>query len=632
METTPGRLRQEIWKSYLRSLNQGLDRWGEFDAASNPDGIICLGADSGWSYAHDMAFFHTYLDALATGLAADGSPFDEIARVLSETLGYYSPKTLDVALLRSAIEVSHGYSNLCGLSRFQPLVNTTVCRSLLSAAALVGDLVNRSPVAFVGSAVDYRQMLPILNAIGSPIERVAVLAPGVLREGRFSACVLPGYAGGEATGLTSLATHARAAGAKLPLLVEIGSALTDRASVLTLPSVRHFAIRIVPLPSVHASFASLAFVIGSATVVKRLRELQGAFNAFPSAYEQRLTTHLMLDNTALSRVSPTCKPARRSVSARLGEVFTTEVLERASLMPSAVSTFAVSHSAQFLLSELVDVLPGRYVLMPTVCVPFMAHAIEAKGAAIRYFDPWRSPAVSVPEDTRTDPPKFLWLNIPVNPTGALYNTTQYQAITDWCTAHGVLLVEDHDIHFLYSHPLEAERSTKGLRRVRVYTFSKEFGLPLEFGLAVGDKDVLAGLERQLQLRGANCPGLKLEALTSALKVLGVGIEDGSIARCISRIRTALLWAVDQFEMAGFEVVAPEAGAKFLVRGASGCVLPKAWLDFSSAQLSLELLNRSHISLTPADCYGSGLNRWLRVVIDKPVEHVEAMFARLRALV
>jgi aspartate/methionine/tyrosine aminotransferase len=620
-----------MWKDYLQSLNRALDRWGEFDLASNPDGIICLGADSGWSYAHDMTFFHKYRRSLASVLDPTGPASDDTVQVLSETLGYYAPKTLDVGLLTSAIQISHRFCRLCSRSRFQPLVSTTICRSTTAAAALLGDMIGRRPVAFVGSEAEHREMLPILNAIGSPVERINALDAGGIGTGCFAAYILPGYPAANADALTRIARKARADGAQLPVFVEFGTALTDLASILTLPAVRHFAIRIVPLPTVHSDLASLALVIGSAKTVKRMRNLQGAFNAFPSLYEQRLAKRIMLDEEALTRTVIAAKPARQEASARLAQVFTTEVLERAGAAPGRVQALAASHSAQFLLSELVDLLPGQYVLMPSVCVPFMAHAVEAKGAEIRYYDPWSPPYLGLPEGHDGDRPKFLWLNVPVNPTGAVYTRDQYQAIADWCVAHEVIMVEDHDIHFLYSRPLREDHAAGRLRRVRVYTFSKEFGLPLEFGLAVGDDRVIADLERQLQVRGATCPGLRIEALTSALGVLDASSGGDSIATCTGRIRRTVSWAVDQFRASGFETLEPEAGAKFLVRGAPGCLLPDSWLDLPGHQLSLRLLNRARISFPPADCYGPGLSRWFRVVIDKPFEHVEAMFARLRHL-
>ena len=631
MDTSLGRARQEMWKGYLQSLNRALDRWGEFDLKSNPDGVICLGADSGWSYAHDMTFFHTYLRSLVSILASMEIASDDTALVLSETLGYYAPKTLDVGLLARAIQLSHRFCRLCRRSRFQPLVNTTICRSTTAAAALLGDMIGRGPVVFAGSEAEHLGMLPILNAIGSPLERIDTLDIAAITPGRIAAYVLPGYPATKADALADVTRKAREDGVQLPLLVEFGTSLTDPTSILTLPSVRHFAIRIVPLPTVHSDFASLALVIGSAKVVKRLRELQGAFNAFPSLYEQRLASHIMLNEDALPRTMIAARPAKQSVSAKLAQVFTTEVLERAGATPGQVQALVASHSAQFLLSELVDLLPGQYVLMPSVCVPFMAHAVEAKGAEIRYYDPWSPSDLGLPKDYDGDRPKFLWLNVPVNPTGAVYPREQYQAIVDWCVAHEVILVEDHDIHFLYSCPLQEDHATERLRRVRVYTFSKEFGLPLEFGLVVGDDRVVADLERQLQIRGAMCPGPRIKALTSALSVLDSSSGGDSVTTCTLRIRRTVSWAVDQFKNAGFEILAPEAGAKFLVRGTPGCLLPDSWLNLPGDQLSLRLLNHARISFPPADCYGPGLSRWFRVVIDKPLEHVEAMFARLRHL-
>ena len=631
MDTSLGRVRQEMWKDYLKSLNRTLDCWGEFDPTSNPDGVICLGADSGWSYAHDMTFFSTYLRSLASILAPKEAAFNDTAQVLSETLGYYAPKTLDVGLLASAIQVSHRFSRLCSRSRFQPLVNTTICRSTMAAAALLGDMIGRRPMAFAGSEANYQGMLPILNAIGSPVERIDALDTAVIDKGRIAAYVLSGYPAANAEALTYIAMKARNNGVQLPLLVEFGTSLTDPASILTLPSVRHFAIRIVPLPTVHSDLASLALVIGSAKAVRRLRELQGAFNAFPSLYEQRLARRIMLDEKALTRTMIAARPAQQSASVKLAQVFTTEVLERAGATPGQVHALVASHSAQFLLSELVDLLPGQYVLMPNVCVPFMAHAVEVKGAKIRYYDPWSPLELGLSKGHNGDRPKFLWLNVPVNPTGAVYTRDQYQAIANWCVAHDVILVEDHDIHFLYSRPLREDHAAERLRRVRVYTFSKEFGLPLEFGLVVGDDRIVADLERQLQVRGAICPGPRIKSLTSALKVLDSSSGGDSITTCIGRIRGTVSWAVNQFMTAGFETLAPEAGAKFLIRGIPGCLLPDSWLDLPGDQLSLRLLDRARISFPPADCYGPGLSRWLRVVIDKPLEHVEAMFARLHHL-
>ena len=243
----------------------------------------------------------------------------------------------------------------------------------------------------------------------------------------------------------------------------------------------------------------IQFDLGSSTgPVRTLRDLLALSPADP--------IDALLD-TAISYTSATGTPALRAAIAALEGVD-----------PDTVQIVTGGSEALLILFFLAAE-PGANVVLPNPGYPVYAPLAESLGIAVRYYtlraeNQFRIDAdeirALVDRDTR-----FLVVNSPHNPTGAVVSDREMEALHDFCAGRRIQFVSDQVYHPIYHGP-ETRTAARLPHATVISDFSKALCLS---GLRIGwmiDRDP-ARRERYLNARNyftvtANVFGERLAAL------------------------------------------------------------------------------------------------------------------------
>lgn len=288
-------------------------------------------------------------------------------------------------------------------------------------------------------------------------------------------------------------------------------------------------------------------------------------------------------------------------AAYMSRRFGVELEVPAEVTPTAGAKEALAH----LVSAYCA--PGDAMLITDVAYPVYERAVAASGAELVRLpvrgadDYWPDlEAVSADHARRA---KFLLLNFPNNPTGAVTTRERWAEAVAFCRRHDIILISD----LAYSElVLEGEAApsvfeVEGARdvAVEIHSGSKNFSMAgMRLGVVCGRRDVIAALNDYRTLVGYGVPTVVQRAGTFAFahaEELSATLREG--------YRTRFAAAVAGFADAGVTVLPPRAGMYLWIP------VPEGTTDWAVTE---RLLAEERLVITPGSGFGPGGAPYVRI--------------------
>jgi LL-diaminopimelate aminotransferase len=273
---------------------------------------------------------------------------------------------------------------------------------------------------------------------------------------------------------------------------------------------------------------------------------------------------------------------------------------------------------------LVD--PGDTVLMTDPGYPvYEIGTMFCGGVSVKVplteEDGWLPRLDEIPEDVARRA-KFIWLNYPNNPTGAVADLAFFERAVAWAKQHDVVIA--HDLAYSevtydgYVAPSIFE--VPGARDIAIEfnSLSKSFNMTgWRIGMAVGNATLVDALRRVKSNLDSGVPQAVQEMAITALD----GPGDAVIAHNdIYRRRRDR--AVEVLRALGLRVDPPKASLYVWAR------LPEG--ERSSAEYAGRLVEATGVVVTPGVSYGPAGEGYIRLSLTIPDERVEEGLRRLAA--
>jgi len=291
----------------------------------------------------------------------------------------------------------------------------------------------------------------------------------------------------------------------------------------------------------------------------------------------------------------------------LREAIATQV-EAAGGAPCSPSEVLVSAGAKQALFEAFFTLfgPGDRVLVPApfwVSYPAMARLARAEPVIVetRAEDGWKLTAPSL-EEAAGGEARGLVLNSPSNPTGAMYEESELDALLEVAMRHGMWIVSDEiyrEIRYREPYASLAARRREYDRIVVVDGFSKAYAMTgWRVGYAVGPVDVV---EAMTMLQGHVNTNTALPCQYAALAALADEAARraavGAMVEAFAARRELLLSALER--VPGIHPLPPDGAFYLWIDAREWC----AALGGDSEALCHDLLENEGLALVPGSAFG-----------------------------
>lgn len=276
------------------------------------------------------------------------------------------------------------------------------------------------------------------------------------------------------------------------------------------------------------------------------------------------------------------------------------------VVPTAGAKEALAHLV------LAYLEPGDAMLITDVAYPVYERAVAAAGADLVRM-PVTADGGYWPDLDAVDPAlaaraKFLLLNFPNNPTGAVTTIERWAEAVAFCRRHDIVLISDIAYSELV-HDGPAAPSVfevPGAREVaiEIHSGSKNFSMAgMRLGVVCGRADVMATLNAYRTLVGYGVPTIVQRAGAFAFanaEALSAEIRAGYRARFDA--------AVAGFAEAGVTVSPPQAGMYLWIP------VPTGVTDW---EVTDRLLATERIVITPGSGFGPGGAGYIRISMVAP---------------
>jgi aspartate/methionine/tyrosine aminotransferase len=280
-----------------------------------------------------------------------------------------------------------------------------------------------------------------------------------------------------------------------------------------------------------------------------------------------------------------------------------------------------------ILNVLLAILePGDEVLMTDPTYVGLINRVYLAGGAPRFVplipsaDGWRLDLVAL-AGLEPSSIKAALLMSPSMPTGAVFDSGEWQALVDFCQRADCWLINDSAMERILfdQRSVVHPASFAGMNRrvITVGSASKEYRMiGWRVGWVVGPAAIMADVAR-VSISNVVCQtGIAMGAVAAA-----INSDDDGIAACSLELqaRRDLL----MMELAEFKPVLPHGGWSLLID-----VSP---LGLDGAAASWQLLEKGRIAATPMVNWGSaGTAKFLRLVFsNEPLKRLEGIGQRFR---
>ena len=269
-------------------------------------------------------------------------------------------------------------------------------------------------------------------------------------------------------------------------------------------------------------------------------------------------------------------------------------------------TMGASEGIDLALRALVD--PGDEVLVVEPCYVSYIPCVELCGGIpvsipLKAENKFRLTKEEL-EEKITDKPKVLLISVPNNPTGAIMEKEDLEAIREVVTAHDIFVITDEiyaELTYGKKHASIAALPDMYERCVVLNGFSKAFAMTgWRMGIAAGPAEVIFHMNKIHQFTtmsaGTTSQVAALEALTSPVRD-----EEIDVMRKEYDERRKIM--VDGFRNMGLDVTEPE-GAFYVFPS-----IKKTGL--TSMEFCNRLLQEQKVAVIPGDAFGSCAEGYIR---------------------
>ena len=211
---------------------------------------------------------------------------------------------------------------------------------------------------------------------------------------------------------------------------------------------------------------------------------------------------------------------RQAIAANLEALYGVKYDPRSEI----VATVGVSEALYLAFTTLLN--PGDEVIIPTPCfVSYQAEVALAGGVPVEVYTNMEDdfqPNPALIEKAITPKTKAILLGYPNNPTGAVADRENLQAIANLAQEHDLLVVSDEIYdRLVYNHEHVCFPALPGMhdRTILLGGFSKSYAMTgWRIGYAAGPADLIQGLVRVHQYSVMSAPTISQYAALESLRV------------------------------------------------------------------------------------------------------------------
>jgi aspartate/methionine/tyrosine aminotransferase len=253
--------------------------------------------------------------------------------------------------------------------------------------------------------------------------------------------------------------------------------------------------------------------------------------------------------------------------------------------------------ADFLVTNVL-VKPGDTVIVQFPAYQALYSTAEARGARVKYWkmdiDKGYEPDIDELKSLIDEKTRFIVLNIPHNPTGAVISESQLKTILSWAEEGDFWVLCDEVYHdfALYPNIIPAHGRSLSKRAISVGSMSKAYGLSgLRLGWIAGPKELVNACWGWKDYTSISNSPINDFLATFALKNVDKVMERNlSLAR--ANLDIFLKWLEEHKDF--FEYVEPKAGVLLFPRLKN--------IDITTEELCKRLYEKHKLLMLPGECF------------------------------
>ena len=217
--------------------------------------------------------------------------------------------------------------------------------------------------------------------------------------------------------------------------------------------------------------------------------------------------------------------------------------------------------------------------------------------------------------------KVLLLSYPNNPTGAIMEKEDLEALTDLIVSHDILVISDEiysELTYKSRHVSIASLPGMWERTIVIDGFSKAFAMTgWRLGYALAPAEIMHEMIKLHQFAIMSAPTTSQYAAISALKNGNPDVMEMRIA--YDQRRRFLLHILKEMEIPCFEPY----GAFYIFPDISK-------FGMTSEKFATELLRKQKVAVVPGSAFGACGEGFIRISYAYSIEELKAAFSRIQA--
>lgn len=217
--------------------------------------------------------------------------------------------------------------------------------------------------------------------------------------------------------------------------------------------------------------------------------------------------------------------------------------------------------------------------------------------------------------------KVLLLSYPNNPTGAIMEKEDLEALTDLIISHDILVISDEiysELTYKSRHVSIASLPGMWERTIVIDGFSKAFAMTgWRLGYALAPAEIMHEMIKLHQFAIMSAPTTSQYAAISALKNGNPDVMEMRIA--YDQRRRFLLHILKEMEIPCFEPY----GAFYIFPDISK-------FGMTSEEFATELLRKQKVAVVPGSAFGACGEGFIRISYAYSIEELKAAFSRIQA--
>jgi len=221
-----------------------------------------------------------------------------------------------------------------------------------------------------------------------------------------------------------------------------------------------------------------------------------------------------------------------------------------------------------------------------------------------------------------DSVKFIVVNSPCNPTGAVFDAATLHGIAEIAQRHGALVLSDEIYEYLIYQGEHYSPGSEFDNVVTVNSFSKSYAMTgWRLGYVTGPKKVLEGMIKIYQ-HSTTC--VTAFAQAGAIEALTSGESRRASKQMAAGYKERGELMMELLDRSDFFACVPPQGAFYC--------FPSYTLDKPSLEFATELLEKAHVATVPGAAFGQCGEGSLRLCYSTSKENIAEAFDRIETFI